>query len=315
MTYAPRASAIIKQQLSDLAEVITEANKYGTPDFASEIAYKSLLQNEEELHEELKASELIESTNDVEVAIDGDPVKEHTVEAGFFGKLLTDVQNLIYAIAQVIISGPRATGPIPHIIINENRLMVTSWARSSFAVRFHLPTREELHQTVEPTSKEVLSIITTLLKEGVDQDEIIEMISHPRIKKHYSQLLEDMVYKGASIRFRTRANPYGVKVDSRQARDRIDWLNLLQTREEIIKVRGILSGGNIKTGKFYLSVDDEHYSGSVSADAKVQMKDITFGATVTAEMRITTISHEEVEAEPKVEYYLLKLDNDAISEE
>ena len=98
--------------------------------------------------------------------------------------------------------------------------------------------------------------------------------------------------------------PYGVSITPRQARDRVQWLDLWQPEEFRLSLNGVLVGGNIETARFEIKADDEVFRGRTSDQAREQMKEITFGASVAAELRVTRMIHEEWAMEPALVYLL-----------
>ncbi len=121
-----------------------KAEAHGTADFASRIGLQSLLGHEQELLEELRAAEMLESGSAAELVFGGDPVRDHTIQAAFLGAMLGKVQQLVNALAQVVTSVPTARAPLPRNIVAENRLLVAGWVPSSFAVRLHFPAGKNL---------------------------------------------------------------------------------------------------------------------------------------------------------------------------
>lgn len=301
---SPRSTAEIREQLADLVKVKASATAYGKPNFASQIAMQSILGHEQELVEELRAAELLESNNAAELVLGGDPVCQHTIHAAFLGTMLAKMQQLVNALAQAMTRISTARAPLPRNLVAENRLIVTGWTPSSFAVQLRLPTQEELGQFIDSESQTVLDDLSMMLGEQAASQQTIEWVSHPRVKKHYYELLDSVAKQGATVRFRTRGNPYGATVDTQQARDRVAWLDLLTVKEESLSLAGILVGGNIESGRFELKVEEETYRGRISESAKAAMRQITFGATVKAKVRVTTMIHEEGAAEPATSYYL-----------
>ena len=305
-TQGLRTVSEIREQLLDLAKVRHAAEAYGTLDFASQIGLESILRHQDALHEELRASEMLESGSAVELVLDGDPVTQHAVQANFLGNFLAKVQHLVNALAQAMTSVPTARAPLPRNIVAENRLMVAAgFLPSSFGLRCSLPTREELGQLYEPSSQTVLDTITELLSDKLPSENLAGLVSHARVKKHYFELLEMLSKNGANLKIRTRNKPYGVKLHTKQARERVEWLDLLQTTEEQILLSGILVGGNIETARFELKVGDEVIQGRASDAAKSHLRQITLGAQVEAELRVTTLAHEEGVFEPKTSYFLV----------
>jgi len=247
---------------------------------------------------------MLESGSAAELILDGDPVRQHMIRASFLGAMLSKVQELLNALAQVITSIPTARAPVPRNIVAENRLMVAGWVPSSFAVRLRLPTKEELGQLLETESQSVLEGVAKLLGEQAPSQGTVEWLSHPRVKKHYYEFLEAVAKQGAVVKLRTRGNPFGAGVTAEQARDRVEWLDLLQVEEKPLSLSGLLVGGNIESGRFELKVEEELYRGKVSEKAKAQMKHLTFGAEVQAQLRVRTTVHEEGAIEPMTAFVL-----------
>ena len=307
----PRSVSEIRRQLAELVDVQRVAETYGTPDFASAFGLESISLHQDSLREELRASEMLESGSAIELVLDGDPVSQHSIQASFLGSFLAKLQHLVNALSQAMTSTPTARAPLPRNIVAENRLMISAaFVPSSFGVRCSLPSREELGQLYEPASLAVLDVVSELLSDELPSNDLDVLISHARVKKHYFELLEILAKNGASLRVRTRNNPYGAKLHTKQARERVEWLEFLQTTEEQVSFKGTLVGGNIDTARFELKVGDEAIQGRISDVAKSQLKRITLGAQVEAEVRVTTLAHEDGVFEPKNSYFLVSIGRD-----
>ncbi|MDQ2733342.1 MAG: hypothetical protein M3Y56_16965 [Armatimonadota bacterium] len=57
----PRASVVVREQLSDLAKVRKAIEEHGAVDFASKMAMQSVQNDEARLMDELRAAEMLES--------------------------------------------------------------------------------------------------------------------------------------------------------------------------------------------------------------------------------------------------------------
>ncbi|MDR1050061.1 MAG: hypothetical protein LBP95_03085 [Deltaproteobacteria bacterium] len=75
----PRPIELIKEHLEDLAALEAIGNFDILNDPATCAAYKSLKFQEEEVKEELKAAEWLESQSDVELSLEGPSVVNHSV--------------------------------------------------------------------------------------------------------------------------------------------------------------------------------------------------------------------------------------------
>ncbi|MCX7011168.1 MAG: hypothetical protein NTW86_01140 [Candidatus Sumerlaeota bacterium] len=300
---SPRSSRIIREQLADLASVKKETLAYGTPDFASRMGRESILRHEAELQEELRAAELIESGANLEIGVEGEPVEGNAIHAAFLGRFLSTLQNLGNAVAQVLTSEPTSRSSVPRNIIAENRLAVLpGFLPGSFRFRFRLPTKEDLSQMFEPASTTVLEAVGRMLEPGRTDSETVRILTHSRVKSHYTRLLDLLAKQGASIDYRTRPNPYGVKISTPQVRERIDWLDLLQAKEESSEFAGVLVGGSIESKHFELRVGEQVIRGEVSEGVIEQMRSLKWGDTVVARLKVTTFEHEEGVAPPSISY-------------
>jgi hypothetical protein len=283
----------IKRQLAQVERSLQEAESSGKGDFSSRMSRKSLQGLEAQMREELCAAELVASSDTAELCLDGDPVVNNQVHARFLGDFLREFQDLVYSVAQVLMGEPTSRGGIARNIIAENRLVVTGFVRGSFGVRVRLPTKEELGQMIEPDSRNVLAKVCYMLGRQTAPPDLTALVAHSRVKKHYKRLVEVIAGQNANVRIRYRENPRGVHVTSREARERSDWLDLIQTHEETITMRGILVGGNIERKRFELQAEDDTYAGRASDDAVRQMRKLHWGDRVEASVRIITTEHEE----------------------
>ncbi|MGH7226823.1 MAG: hypothetical protein ACRELF_26715, partial [Gemmataceae bacterium] len=154
----------------------------------------------------------------------------------------------------------------------------------------------------------VLEGLAEMFGEQAPSPQTIEWVSHPRVKKHYYEFLDAVAKHGALVRFRTRRHPYGATISAREARDRVDWLDLLTVQEEILTLTGILVGGNIESGRFELKAEEEMYRGKVSDAANARMRQVALGAEVQVQLRVTTMIHEEGATEPTTSYYLVTIE-------
>ncbi len=299
----PRPLGVIEEQLRDLAEVLTAARAYGTPDAASRFGMTSLLNHERELLDEKHAAELLASNADAEVSLEGDATARHEVPAGLLGDFLRFLQSLVSAVAQVRAGRPTSRAPIRHDILAEHRLLVQpAFQATSFGVRLRLPTREELGQLIETDAAETVGMVCAALDPTAPSDELADLLGNPRVKTHYQKLMDLLAKQNIGVVARTRARPRGVRIRPEQARSRLEWLALLQVSEETIQRHGLLVGGSIERDRFELKCEDETLSGTITDAARAQMERVHLGQPVTASIRVRTVEHEEVSSEPSVTY-------------
>lgn len=303
----PRPSSIVREQLGDLAKVQKAIEEHGVVDFASKMAMQSVQNDEAGLREELRAAEILESDHDVQLEFDGDPVVEHTVAGRFFGAFLIELQETVNALAQVQASSPTRRGGVPSTIVSENRLFFSHSFQSSFGAAFCLSPRHLQPRLFESEYPSTLDLVQSFLDGQADTSTMATYMAHPRVKAHYSSLVNLLAKNGGSVTMRSRRRPYGARLSPQQARDRAEWLEFIQSATERMTVQGILVGANIEANRFDLRTDSEVLHGRMNGVAVDQVRSILLGRLVSATLEVETSSHEEAAIEPKVQYTLVDM--------
>ncbi len=311
MNYNYRNSNIIKEQLNDLRLLIDYSKKIDCDDYASKLTLLSLENEEKELVDELHAAELIESNIDAEVVLEGDPVTPGYIHARFFGEFLIHLQDLVNAVAQQIKNDSTSRGVIASSIISKNRLLLAPTFPSSYGARFtieHSVNPLDQKTLIDVEVKQALDQIASIIEESAEENKLLdELLSHSIIRKHYSELISQLAKGGANVTFRTKAKPKGVKITAQQARDREEWLMLLQKDEDIENLIGTLVGGSIETDRFELRVQEEVIRGAVQQNALKKIREINLSAEVKATVKIIKEFHEVSTMEPKITYILIDI--------
>ena len=305
-----RPSSEIEHQIDDFKSTLPEGIS-GPPegDFAAQLQWDSWQNYLGALDSELESSidrEL--EGSDILLAIDGDPVSGHAVQAGFLGTILAKAQSLINALAQATEQRPTERGNIPNNIISDYKLMVSGVFQSSFGLQLRLPTEHELNRLRVNHSDVVLDQFCKLINPDLEQAELAQIVSSPRVKTHYLGLIEAVGKGGAKLLARTPRIRRGFRLNASQARDRATWMNSFSAETETVTLDGLLTGGSIANNKFEFQVDDETYKGSISAQAKDQMRNIHFGDRVRATIEETTMTAEEGQLEGAVTHHLRSIE-------
>lgn len=296
----PRPSSLIREQLKDLA---VAKKDWSSTDFASEITRLSLERDEQALNEELRAAEMAESEDDAVVLLDGGPVEGTAIQAGFLSTIMTELQHLVYAVAQVRIGRPTDRAAVPSRVVAEHRLLVSTTFASSFGLKLRFSRTDQLKVLPSDDADEVLADVAGMLAEEEQPDSVASLTRYGRVRRHYELLLEGLAKHNGNLAIRTRKHPFAARMSAGQARDRQQWLELLGESQQEMEVEGILAGGNTESSRFELLVEDERYKGHASSRAVDQMKSITFGAAVAAKLIVITRYHED-DAAQKEEYVL-----------
>ncbi len=298
----PRTTGVIRAQLADLESLLRSGEAYGERDFAAQLGMASLRTHQRDLIEELRAAELVESQADAELTLDGEPLRDSAIPAQLLGDFLGLAQKLTHSIAQVVVGQPTSRAPVRKEIAAEYRLMVMpGFAPGSFVVRVRLPAPEERGRLFAE-GDDVLGTLRDLLDEGVPTEQVAAVLTYSRVKTHYEQLMDLLAKQNVEASIRTRRRPYRATITAREARERLQWLELLQTREETVNQVGQLLGGSLTRGRFELRTDGGTIAGTATEEATAQMRSIRFGQKVVARLRSVTSEHESAVAGPTTEY-------------
>jgi hypothetical protein len=301
-----RPSSVVERQIADFKSTLPEGIAGPPPDdFAAQLQWDSWQHYLKELDTELDSSidqELVGS--DVLLAIDGDPVSGHAVHAGFLGIILAKAQSLVNALAQAVEQRPTDRGNIPNNIIADYRLMVDGLFPSSFGLKLRLPTEQELNRLRINHSEMVLDQFCSLLDPDLDQTTLLQIVSSPRVKTHYLDLIQAVGKGGAKLLARTPRIRRGVRLSAAQARDRVTWMSSFSAETETLTLDGLLTGGSVANNRFEFQFDDDTYRGGISAQAKEQMRTIHFGDRVLATIEETTMTAEDGQLDGAVTHHL-----------
>ena len=305
-----RPSSEIELQLAEFESSLPKGVTGPPPnDFAAKLQWDAWQHHRHELQTELDlAIDQELERSDFLLSIDGDPVSDHAIQAGFLGTFLDKSQKLINAIAQVFEQRPTGRGVIPNQIIADSRLMVEGVFPSSFGLKLRLPTETELGHFRFSHSEEILDQFCKLIDPQLEQTELAQIISHKRVKSHYLGLVDAVAKAGASLRVRTPRLRSGVRLNAAQARDKVTWLTTFNAETSTYELTGVLTGGNIASNRFELEVDEDAYKGTISAHAREQMLQICLGNPVRVTIQETTLTAEEGQTEGTVSYHLMKIE-------
>ena len=307
MTPAPptwRSSSEVSEQLTDLDRLLAVAAAAPPRDFAGRQHLRSLERHRAALLEERRAAVLLESDAQAELTFEGDPVRGGHIDAGFFGPFLTALQKFANAVGQAVAGTPTARAPIPRNIADESRLLIGAQFSGSYGVRFRFPTEEELGQTPGTSAPEILEVLYATFGQTVPPDDARAVIAVSRVRSHYKQLFRLLSEKGATATLRTRRAPLGVTVTPSRARERLEWIDLVQSTEREFVFRGILDGGSLSRRRFEIDDGENRYIGRVSERAVRQMKSVGFGDLVNATLRETRVEFEDDGGDPSQTYVL-----------
>ena len=303
---ARRPSSVIEAQLSAFLETLPKGMTAPPPgDFAAQLQWDSWQSHKQELEAELdEAIEAELAGSDLQFAFSGAPVVEHDIAAGFLGAFISKAQSLLNALAQATEQRATERGQLTTTLVEDYRLLVSGTFASSFGIKFRLHTASELGRLRVGHTGEVLDQFCGLLDAQLDSAELVKTLTSPRVKGRYYELVELVAKEDAKVTVRTKAKRSGVRLNAKQARDRVIWMDSLTESTSTLQLAGILTGGSIATNKFELQVGDEFFRGHISPEAKSQIKELKMGESVVAEVVETTFFTEEARIEGQATYFL-----------
>lgn len=301
-----RPSSVIEAQLADFLATLPKGMT-GPPqgDFAAQLQWDAWQSHKQELAAELEEALDAELTgSDLQFAFSGAPVVEHDIAAGFLGTFISKAQSLLNALGQATEQRATEMGRIATTLVEDYRLLVSGTFASSFGIKFRLHTESELGRLRIGHTAEVLDQFCGLLDAQLDSAALVNTLASPRVKGRYYELVELVAKEDAKVTVRTKARRSGVRLNAKQARDRVTWMDSLTESTSTLPLTGILTGGSIATNKFELQVGDEFFRGRISPEAKVQMQELKMGESVVAEVVETTFFAEEAFIEGHATHFL-----------
>lgn len=304
-----RAKSELRSELhdwQDLGRELEEAAEQGDPIAAFNLDTSNYMQGS--ISEELRLVELDEVNADLELALDGEPIRDHEAPAAVLGKLLSIFQDLLNAVAQVKRGAPSSRGSVPALIVSQHRLMLSPrFMPGSFAVRLRLPNLEEAGDFFADAKDTLEQVLATLGPDHLSE-EATGLLGHSRVKTQYGKLLLLLAKENVALKAATRHSAGVLHLTPSAARDRSDWLKALETRPgQATEYEGLLVGGNTSKRSFHLVMDDgDEIWGDVDREAVAQMEQLHFGARVRVLIRPFETEHEEIGLDPKTSYLALR---------
>ena len=304
---APRSTGEVRRQLADLESTIALATGRADGSFAAKLHLLSMDRQKVRLLDELRAAELLESVADAEVLFRDGPVRGHEIEADFFGTFVTVLQKLSNAVAQALAGTPTTRAPVPRNIAAEAKVLLGVPVLGSYGLRFRFPSKQELGQVLDTSAADVLDVLRAVFEDVIPRDEARGVVALPRVRSHYTRLFRLLAEAGASATLRTRRQPFGITLHPGQARERLEWIELAQVTEARFEFKGVLTGGDLISRRFAVADDTDRFSGRATDQAVKQLRGISLGESVVAEIREINVEREEDAAEASQSYVLERI--------
>lgn len=293
-----RSASQIKEQLADLRGAIAGLEAVAATDFAARVTLQSLRANEAVLEDEAAAAFLAEHGHSLEVVLEGAAVIGHTIEATFLSDVLGRFQRLFDGVAQAREGHSTRTGRVPEEVRSGVRMMVAAMVPGSFAVRIDIPDQAE-----QLFGDDVVGVALGLFAAEPTVETFLPLMRIPRVKSNYEELAKSLISHQSEFRVRSRSGE-SVHFTAQMARERLEWIELVETKENTLDLRGVLVGGNVESKTYVLAVDDDHYRGRVLDSALDELRRVALGSSVHARLLRVVKAQVDGIVTPREDFYL-----------
>jgi hypothetical protein len=253
-----RPSPVIEAQLVDFLATLPPGVTTPPPDdFAGQIQWESWKNHRRELEAELdQALEAELAGSDLQFAFSGAPVIEYDIAAGFLGNFISKAQSLLFALAQATEQKSTEMERLATTLIEDYRLFISDTFASPLGVKFRRHAGREIGPLRMVRTLEVVEQFCVLLDAQLPSGDLLKMLSSPRVRARYYELLELVAKEDARVTVRTKTRPSGVRLDAKQARDLTTWMDSLAESTSTLPLESILTGGGGVTSQFEIQVGD-----------------------------------------------------------
>jgi len=178
---------------------------------------------------------------------------------------------------------------VPEEIRTGVRMMVAAMVPGSFAVRIDLPDQAE-----QLFGEDVVGVTLGLFAEDPTVETFLPLMRIPRVKSNYEELAKSLISHDSEFRIRTRSGRTA-RFTPDMAKERLEWIDLVETKENTLDLRGELVGGNVESKTYVLAVDNEHYRGRVLDSALDELRRVALGSNVRARLLRVVKAHGAME--------------------
>lgn len=281
MTEEYRPPSLIKEELSDLAELIRETSQLVSlrpEDFVLQQTLHSLKNREETILNELRETYKRLRMDSFDILIEGDVVSGSSISLSFIGKTLASLQGLVTSIARSMREGPTERGAIPLPILEGSRLNLVATCPGSFriVVSSHTPTI-----IGDSLAKESLGRFNKLLSSEGDKGLITDEIRDlgPGVILKYKTFLDTVYKNNANLKFYDKMRPEGFQARqlSSELAKRIYDVIVSEERipDETLTYRGTIKGISLisYTFEFLTGDGEETIKGTFDKELYSQVKE------------------------------------------
>lgn len=269
-----------ERELATLDEMIRYQRSLleAEPDFALEMQIHSLEQRRATIAHEFESLADAEMTGqEISVIFEGRPVRGHSMDSEFMGKMLVNIQKLVTAL--VASEDPRVgqAGPFRQDARSVSRLQFAGSFEGSFGMRLETQQEQVFLDGFVPLAP-TFDTLLNLLAAGDDIERVLDLVGEigPRARKQYEDLLDELSDEHAHMRviWPTTMGRREASLQSRQATRLVDTLReVVEEDHEAHWYTGVLDISNSRHGRFgFITDEGRAFDGVVETGIRDQLR-------------------------------------------
>lgn len=288
----------VRAQLADLRAAKQDLEPLSATSFAARLTLSSLEAHEAILETEETAAALVSDGQTLEVRLNGEAVVGNTIEAAFLSDVLGRFQKLFYGVAQAREGSATGAGRVSASVKQSVRMMVAAMVPGSFAVRVALPDQAD-----QLFGRDAIESTLSLFAPDPDIETFLPLMRVKRVRSNFEELAKSLISNKSEFVVCTQTGRK-TQFTAKMAQDRLNWIELVETKENVLDLNGVLVGGNVENKTYVLAVDEEHFRGKVLDTALDELRRVALGAQVRA--KLLRVVKEQVDGivTPREDYYL-----------
>ena len=313
-----RPAEEILDELRHLGETLAEFPAELPGDTGAGLMYRTLLERQSELREQLAAALAGEHQPALRLFLDGRPVSGNTVVAGFLGKALEELQASVQALGAAMLGRVGERGLLASRVVDETQLRVTRLIPGSFGLLLEAPlgpvqqsmlTDETDLSLVEKAAESLIDVFELGSSTGKDE-QLLEALGGLGVRP-VSQLREfaDLIRNSEAtmrLEFRSPDVPErAIDMDRTQIERLADHLSQVEAQESTFTVTGWLGGASKIRGRFELEADGRLYTGTAASDV-IDTMERFFNRRCEADL-VVTVTRSLTSGKRSERYYLVAL--------
>lgn len=263
----------IKETNSIIDIAKKELNEIGVPDYVQSLQISSLNKRLQDLTKEKEEMQSVLDKESLVLSLYPPKLPSGQISVRTLTVILGGLQNLSDSIANTLFNQPSEKGKIPQEILDQNELVLRETSAGSFKAILDAKHPDQV-TLEEPVQSQTIAGLFSLLEVSDVPNDLAETISQlgPRALRNYSEWTKSIKELDTAVEMEWRSSyrPLShIKLNPDKAGRIYSILSdFSSTTEMEVKVKGTLTGANVRTKTFEIVVDDgAKITGKIKADA------------------------------------------------